>query len=64
MIIQGRKEQRQFVIKHKTKIYATVRIFAITIGRRKCKQTKEMKRRVCENIQFSSISLRLRNGGS
>ena len=34
MIVQGRKEQKQVVIKHKTKIYTAVRYFAIKIGRK------------------------------
>ena len=33
MIIQGWKEQKQVVIKHKTKIYIAVRYFAMKIGR-------------------------------
>ena len=33
MIIQGRKEQKQVVIKHKGKIDAAVRYFAMKIGR-------------------------------
>ena len=35
MIIQGRKEQNQVVIKHKTKIYTAVRYFAMEIGLKK-----------------------------
>ena len=33
MIIQGRKEQKQVFIEHKTKIYTAVRYFAMKIGR-------------------------------
>ena len=33
MIIQGRKEQIEAVIKHKTKIYTAVRYFSMKIGR-------------------------------
>ena len=32
MIIQGRKEQKQVVIKQKTKIYTAVRYFAWKLG--------------------------------
>ena len=32
MILQGRKEQKQVVIKHKTKIYTAVRCIAMKIG--------------------------------
>ena len=34
MIIQERKEQKKVIIKHKTKIYTTVRYFAMKIGRK------------------------------
>ena len=34
MIIQGRNEQKQVVIEHKTEIYTAVRYFAMKIGRR------------------------------
>ena len=34
MIMQGRKEQEQVVIKHKTKIYNAVRYFAMKVGRK------------------------------
>ena len=34
MIIQGRKEQKLVVIKHKDKVYTAVRYFAIKIGRK------------------------------
>ena len=32
MIIQGQKEQKQVVIKYKTKIYTAVRYFAMKVG--------------------------------
>ena len=32
MIIQGRKEQKQAVIMHRTKIYTAVRYFAMKTG--------------------------------
>ena len=31
MIVQGRKEQKQVVIEHRTKIYTAVRYFAMKI---------------------------------
>ena len=34
MIIQGWKEQKQVVIKHKTKVYTAVRYFAMKIERK------------------------------
>ena len=34
MIIQGRKEQKMVVIKHKTKLYTAVGYFAMKIGRK------------------------------
>jgi len=34
VIIQGRKEQKQAVVKHKAKIYTAVRYFAMKIGRK------------------------------
>jgi len=34
MIIQGLKEQKQVVIKHKAKINTAVRYFAMKIGRK------------------------------
>ena len=34
MIIRGRKEQKQVVIKHKTKIYTALRYFAMKIERK------------------------------
>ena len=43
MIIQGRKEQKEVVIKHKTKIYTKARYFAIKIGCKWYQQRKEMK---------------------
>ena len=32
MIIKGRKEQKQVVMKHKTKIYTAIHYFAMKIG--------------------------------
>ena len=45
MMIQGRKEQKQVLIKHKTKIYAAVRYFAMKIGRKYCtkRERNEMR---------------------
>ena len=34
MIIQGRKEQKQVVVEHKTKIYTEACYFALKIGRK------------------------------
>ena len=34
MIIKGRKEQKQVVIKHEAKIYVAVRYFAMKIRRK------------------------------
>ena len=34
MIMEGREEQKQVVIMHKTKIYTAARYFAMKIGRK------------------------------
>ena len=34
MLVPGRKEQKQVVINHRTKIYTAVRNFAMKIGRK------------------------------
>jgi len=41
MILQGRKEQKQVVIKHKTKIYTKTHYFAIKIGREVLKKKEK-----------------------
>ena len=45
MIIQGRKEQNQVVIKHKTTIYTAARYFAMKFGRKivRAKTGNEMR---------------------
>ena len=43
MIIQGWKEQRQVVIKRKTKMHTKACYFAMKIGRKLYSQRKELK---------------------
>ena len=43
MFIQGRKEQKQVVIKHKAKTYTAVLYFAMKIGRKLYEKRKEMQ---------------------